>query len=65
MFNTPKKEEYECYVIAEAGLNHNGSVNIAKKLIDSDPDYKKMIENVMNKNIDVSSKTVNGQGKFF
>jgi len=24
----------ECYVIAEAGLNHNGSVDIAKKLID-------------------------------
>mgnify|MGYP003970240533 CR=1 FL=1 len=23
-----------CYVIAEAGLNHNGSINIAKKLID-------------------------------
>ncbi len=27
-----KKES--CYVIAEAGLNHNGSVDIAKKLID-------------------------------
>lgn len=24
----------ECYVIAEAGLNHNGSLDIAKKLID-------------------------------
>ena len=23
-----------CYVIAEAGLNHNGSIEIAKKLID-------------------------------
>lgn len=23
-----------CYIIAEAGLNHNGSINIAKKLID-------------------------------
>ena len=34
MFNTPKKEEYECYVIAEAGLNHNGSIKIAKELID-------------------------------
>ena len=28
--NLPNK----CYVIAEAGLNHNGSVNIAKQLID-------------------------------
>lgn len=26
--------ESNCYVIAEAGLNHNGSVEIAKKLID-------------------------------
>ena len=24
----------QCYVIAEAGLNHNGSIEIAKKLID-------------------------------
>ena len=24
----------ECYVIAEAGLNHNGSIKIAKELID-------------------------------
>ena len=23
-----------CYIIAEAGLNHNGSIEIAKKLID-------------------------------
>ena len=23
-----------CYVIAEAGLNHNGSIDIARKLID-------------------------------
>lgn len=26
--------DYDCYVIAEAGLNHNGSVDLAKKLID-------------------------------
>ena len=24
----------KCYVIAEAGLNHNGSISIAKQLID-------------------------------
>ena len=24
----------KCYIIAEAGLNHNGSIKIAKKLID-------------------------------
>ena len=23
-----------CYIIAEAGLNHNGSIDLAKKLID-------------------------------
>ncbi len=34
MFNISKKEESACYVIAEAGLNHNGSINIAKELID-------------------------------
>ncbi len=28
------KIKHECYVIAEAGLNHNGSIDIAKKLID-------------------------------
>ena len=29
-----KRNDIDCYVIAEAGLNHNGSVDIAKKLID-------------------------------
>ena len=27
-----------CYIIAEAGLNHNGSMKIAKKLIDAAAD---------------------------
>ena len=27
-------KNYECYIIAEAGLNHNGSLDLAKKLID-------------------------------
>lgn len=27
-------EGYPCYIIAEIGINHNGDVNIAKKLID-------------------------------
>ena len=34
MFKITQNKESECYVIAEAGLNHNGSINIAKKLID-------------------------------
>lgn len=25
---------YPCYIIAEVGINHNGDVNIARKLID-------------------------------
>ena len=29
-----KRRMNHCYVIAEAGLNHNGSVKIAKELID-------------------------------
>ena len=33
MDNIFQKKESECYVIAEAGLNHNGSINIAKELI--------------------------------
>lgn len=31
---TSGKYSHDCYVIAEAGLNHNGSVQIAKALID-------------------------------
>lgn len=34
MFNESQQKESSCYVIAEAGLNHNGSIEIAKKLID-------------------------------
>jgi sialic acid synthase SpsE len=26
---------YPCFIIAEAGVNHNGDVNLAKKLIAS------------------------------
>ena len=33
MENIFQKKQSECYVIAEAGLNHNGSINIAKELI--------------------------------
>ncbi len=29
-----KKTKDECYIIAEAGLNHNGSIKIAKDLVD-------------------------------
>ena len=25
---------YPCFIIAEIGINHNGSVNLAKKMID-------------------------------
>jgi len=28
-------EEEPCFIIAEAGVNHNGSVELAKKLIDA------------------------------
>ena len=28
-------EEEPCFIIAEAGVNHNGSVNLAQKLIDA------------------------------
>ena len=34
MNNLNNINESDCYVIAEAGLNHNGSLEIAKKLID-------------------------------
>ncbi|MFN0071861.1 MAG: N-acetylneuraminate synthase family protein [Chloroflexota bacterium] len=27
-------EDYPCYIIAEAGVNHNGSLDLAKKLVD-------------------------------
>ncbi|MCK4348558.1 MAG: N-acetylneuraminate synthase family protein, partial [Thermoplasmatales archaeon] len=27
-----------CFIIAEAGVNHNGDVNLAKKLIDAAKD---------------------------
>ena len=28
------KQDRQCYVIAEAGLNHNGSLEVAKRLIE-------------------------------
>ncbi len=28
-------EGYPCFVVAEIGINHNGSINIAKQLIDA------------------------------
>jgi len=31
-------EEEPCFIIAEAGVNHNGSVELAKKLIDAAKD---------------------------
>ena len=34
MFKGISKKKSDCYVIAEAGLNHNGSIDTAKKLID-------------------------------
>lgn len=34
MFDVLSNENKNCYVIAEAGLNHNGSLSLAKKLID-------------------------------
>ena len=34
IFFEKAKSQGSCYVIAEAGLNHNGSVEIAKQLID-------------------------------
>src|SRR5437764_9166797 len=32
--NVPVGDGHPCYVIAEIGINHNGDVEIAKKLID-------------------------------
>ena len=34
------------YIIAEIGINHNGDINLAKKLIDKDPSLKKNIEDL-------------------
>ena len=34
LFENSIKNSKQCYVIAEAGLNHNGSIETAKKLID-------------------------------
>ena len=31
-------EEEPCFIIAEVGVNHNGSVELAKKLIDAAKD---------------------------
>ena len=31
-------EEEPCFIVAEAGVNHNGSVELAKKLIDAAKD---------------------------
>ena len=28
-------KEYPCYIIAEIGVNHNGKLSLAKKLIDA------------------------------
>ena len=33
-------------IIAEAGVNHNGSFNQAKKLIEDDPDFKTMVKRI-------------------
>ena len=33
-------EEEPCFIIAEAGVNHNGSVELAKKLIDAAKDAR-------------------------
>ena len=32
--NRKRGNGYPCYIIAEVGINHNGDVNIARKLID-------------------------------
>ena len=32
---TPKNHHKACYIIAEAGVNHNGSIEMAEKLIDA------------------------------
>ena len=36
---TPVGPNHACYLIAEIGINHNGDVEIAKRLIDKAVDY--------------------------
>jgi N-acetylneuraminate synthase len=32
--NRTAGERHPCYIVAEIGINHNGDIDIAKKLID-------------------------------
>lgn len=34
MLNKIIDEDEQCFIIAEAGVNHNGDIGLAKKLID-------------------------------
>ena len=45
--NFPMKKIRKPFLIAEIGINHNGSINIAKKLID---EAKKSIHNELDLN---------------
>ncbi|UUX92259.1 N-acetylneuraminate synthase [Methanoplanus endosymbiosus] len=38
MYSQKNNLKSQCYVIAEAGVNHNGDINLAKKLIDAAKD---------------------------